>query len=740
MSKTTEIDLKAMIHKQILQGSLGTLIFASLLSGCTTEEFVQPATNGQEGEKNISVSPPLFSPEGPHIMKGVIRVKFTPEFAEQFEGNNNVAPQSLRSAGDEATRMYLRHISAKKMTRSFPNTGRFEKVKREMGMHLWYDLTFDETEPTTRAAMHAASLKGVEEVEMIDLVAFPEEKATPFTPDLNLKAAENSSGLPFNDTHLLYQWHYDNQGRWKRHVKGSDINLFDAWKIETGKPNVVVAIVDGGVDLNHEDLKDNLYTKHHNFITNTDVILPEIHGTHIAGVVAARNNNHIGVCGIAGGNGGEGTGVKLMSCQVFSKNERGEPLQALNFGQALVWASENGAIIAQNSWGDKYPGSSKMLSSNKAGIDFFIKTAGCNEDGTQRADAPMRGGLVLFAAGNDGKDYLCYPGAYEPVVAVASIGPDNNIAYYSNRGSWVDITAPGGSLFLERGSILSTLPNNKYGYLQGTSMACPHVTGIAALIVSKYGGSGFTAEELKKRLVNSVKAENIYDRTEYKGKYGSGCIDATLALSENQHKAPEAVSAVTVESTTTSSANISFSAVKDEDNKTASNYYLYEMGEKGGKAEEVLQKEPAAIIPAHYVSYGQTVKYTISGLKPEKRYTYIIVAEDRNGMRSSSYQFSIETKGNRAPLLTPTVTLPLKLSLYEEKDFLIKVDDPEHHDWSYKVTGETTGMDYEKSKEGVQIHLKALLAVGKHSFKVVVSDRYYADTTLEVSYEVVDNK
>ena len=136
----------------------------------------------------------------------------------------------------------------------------------------------------------------------------------------------------------------------------------------------------------------------------------ESHGTHVAGTVGARTNNNIGVAGVAGGDGTEGSGVRLMSCQIFGgKNEGGSG------ARAMYYSANNGAVISQNSWGYVLKANITAIpQADKAAIDYFIKYAGCDKDGNQLPNSPMKGGIVIFAAGNDGMDYKSYPGAYPP--------------------------------------------------------------------------------------------------------------------------------------------------------------------------------------------------------------------------------------------------------------------------------------------------------------------------------------
>ena len=178
---------------------------------------------------------------------------------------------------------------------------------------------------------------------------------------------------------------------------------------------------------------------------------------------------------MAGGNSKKGVkGAKLMSCQIFDGEKQGSATEAIK------WSADHGAVISQNSWG--YTDVTTAPSSLKSAVDYFIKNAGCDKNGKQRSDSPMKGGIVIFAAGNDSKNTSSSD--YDGMVSVTSVGADYKRAYYTNYGSWCDVAAPGGDV--KKGNqVLSTLPGNKYGKMQGTSMACPHVSGIAALILAR---------------------------------------------------------------------------------------------------------------------------------------------------------------------------------------------------------------------------------------------------------------
>lgn len=700
-------------------------IFIFSLCGCSLNDTIVESTQDTKITTESTVG----------IFEGVLRVKFTPEIGESFYYADNA---SLR-CGDTTIDRYLSEIGAQSMTRVFPNTGKYEERKRREGLHLWYDITFVESSKTTiRAVTEMRNLKGIEIAETVRKIPVPNNRiivmpsgSTPTRADYN---------QTFNDPLFPYQWHYENKGKFIRHVEGADINLSQAWKVEVGKPEVIVAIVDGGVDLNHEDLADNIYStnKGYNFVTHTDIINPHPHGTHVAGTVAARNNNGIGVCGVAGGDGTAHSGVRLMSCQVFDVDPKtNKSIQARNFGEALVYAADNGAVIAQNSWGYGYPGPGALDPSLQAAIDYFIKYAGCDENGNQNPDSPMKGGVVIFAAGNEGQEYLAYPGAYSEVIAVSAMSPDYMRTDYTNLGEWIDIMAPGGSEYFERGGVYSTLPGNKYGYMSGTSMACPHVSGIAALIVSKHGKQGFTNKDLKNRLLNSLLDEDIYVRNAKDfGKLGYGYIDAFKALAEDHGLKPEPVTSIEV-TPDFSSLNFLFTAVKDGDDKTASTYNLYYSQERITDLNSTdLQ---TALIPAHHIKLGEKISYKVANLEYGTFYYFAIVAVDRWGHESSPFYFEAKTNENHPAKLRPSIKLPVKVSETETTEFVLNVDDPENHQWTFAISGDVTGVSYERIQGGILFRIKGGIPVGKYRLRVEVEDYFFAKSQIEIPFEIYVN-
>ena len=382
--------------------------------------------------------------------------------------------------------------------------------------------------------------------------------------------------FPFNESERSQQmqWHYNNTGNIFAQTSqlGADANVYAAWQLSTGNPDVIVAVVDQGVKYDHEDLAANMWVNEaelngtpgvdddgngyvddiygYNFTKETgelDFSAELMHGTHVAGTIAAVNNNGVGVCGIAGGSG-RGDGVKIMSCEILGKSESGSSGAGLA-GQirAIKYAADNGAVICQNSWGytagtisvtDWTRGSYSALS---RAMEYFNKYAGLDENGNQTG--PMAGGIVLFAAGNDASSEVCYPAADANAISVGATAFTGAPAYYTNYGTWVRISAPGGDQMLSNayGGVYSTsvAADGSSGYegSQGTSMACPHVSGACALAVSYYYGAekrkGLTGEMLRQALLSSTQSVDRYCTSKYQqylGNMGIGSLDTYKLL------------------------------------------------------------------------------------------------------------------------------------------------------------------------------------------------------------------
>jgi len=438
------------------------------------------------------------------LEEGHIRIQFRRDYTEHLDNtllseDEEGIIQFGISEIDELNR-YFQVRESRKLFDSPALKNEYEWRHRQWGFHLWYELHFESREDIRDIVMAYRELK--------DII----EWAEPEYKKRLLVEEENSTRWTPNDPQVSSQWHYNNTGQYSG-TPGADISLFDAWNIEKGHTNVIVAVIDGGIQYDHPDLAGNMWSGiGYNFVTNSSSISPHFHGTHVAGTVAAVNNNNTGVAGVAGGSG-SGNGVRLMSCQVFTSNSSG------GFSTAMIYAADNGAAISQNSWGYTNAGAYEQAVLNA--IDYFNANGG---------GSVLNGGITIVAAGNDNDNGAWYPGYYSGAFAVASTTNTDTRAYYSNYGTWIDISAPGGeTISVTQRGVLSTYTNSGYQYLQGTSMACPHASGAAALIVSYAFRNGL--------ILNNTDLANILrNTTDNIGltQMGTGRLNAHAALVEVQ--------------------------------------------------------------------------------------------------------------------------------------------------------------------------------------------------------------
>ena len=583
-----------------------------------------------------------------NFVEGVVRVKLQREIADRMiaaklplsvKGTNKKYVQTGVTPLDRVNQK----VKAVSMTRVFPYAGKNEAKHKAFGLDLWYDVHYEASGMKLAQARNLfRSAEGVSYAQRIPLYKpIGGERFLEVSPAAVAKAAKAASTMPFNDPLLNDQWHYNNDGHIAGTKMGADANVFKAWETGvTGSKDVVVAIIDGGFQVDHPDLKDNVWINTaelngkpgvdddgdgyvddiygYNFVINSSDINAHSHGTHVAGTVGATNNNGIGVCGVAGGSDGKG-GVKMMVCQVF--DSRASSSAVTDFGAAIVYAADRGASIAQCSWGASVAGDEDK--SVTEAVDYFTKNGGGDK---------MNGGLCIFAAGNNGEEGDYYPGCLDKVVAVGSMAPDGSVAYYSNRGKWVDVTAPGG--LEDNGQqygVLSTLPNSTYGYNEGTSMACPHVSGIAALILSKYGNKQFSNETLRTLLTTSVN--DLYTQNpEYEGLMGSGYIDAYKALQGKEGSVPEAVADFTV---TASHDNALIEWVIPETEEKSIDHHVIYYSTEAFSATDDLNKLSSATVDTKFKYSGDKMSYEVEGLKASTKYYFAIVAYNRWGKASA---------------------------------------------------------------------------------------------------------
>ena len=593
---------------------------ALVLTGCSDS---LSTIDSSEGKADITIPSDAEA--------GELLIKFAPEMSsilDQAQMSKTRSGKVTRS-GIPSTDEVLDILGSYSFERVFPIDANTEARTREAGLHLWYTVKFDKSTDLKAAAEHLKQLGEISKVQTIGRIkrAYNTDSKRIYLSDkaLQQKATRAAASGEPNDPGFAYQWHYRNLGAGNYGFEnlndnqagaeaGCDVNAVEAWKTCVGDPSIIVAVLDEGVMYTHPDLAPNMWCNPgetsqgakvdgdgngyegdlhgYNFVEESGNITwsdanDSGHGTHVAGTIAAANNNGIGVSGVAGGDGTPNSGVKIMSCQIFSGQNS---VTLAGEARAIKYAADNGAVILQCSWGYNSSESSELSGYTpgpatekewaetypleKEALDYFINNAGS-------PNGVIDGGIAVFAAGNEYAGNPAFPGAYSKCVSVASLAADYTPACYTDFGSLVTLSAPGGDLEYygkigetedeywaetgeQKGAVLSTLVKNgqpAYGYMEGTSMACPHVSGVAALGLAyavkqnrHYRAADFislmkkSVKDLDSHYQNGATKTYYMNHTtvgaspetielsKYIGKMGAGLIDAAQLLNGIQNK------------------------------------------------------------------------------------------------------------------------------------------------------------------------------------------------------------
>lgn len=687
---------------------------AAILASCHKEDNVVPVP------KQPTIYEPIISTD---VVPGVIRVKLK---------EDNTAALELLVAEDGST----------SIRRTFPEDKRFEKRLRDEGMHLWYDIFFNPDIPVTKAA---GDLRLNDKIAHIEYIT---------------KVKPTQASFKFNDPLFSLQWGFYNNGSKYQYEIGCDINLLPAWEITTGSRDVIVAVADDGLDYRHPDLRDNIWINEaelngeagvdddnngyvddifgYNFCigaTNEAVgtIAPGDHGCNVGGIIAAVNNNGIGYCGIAGGDGSS-NGVRLMSCQMVGSS------RGAYSANAIVYAANNGAVIINNSWGNA-EGNDEVSQSLIDAINYFYKYAGLDENNNQVG--PMAGGLIVFAAGNDNKG-LAYPvSKLDNIIAVAALAPTFKKSSFSNYGSWINISAPGGEFSSPKGQIFNagvSGDDDDYCGMQGTSQAAPHVSGTAALIVSKFGGPGFTVDMLKEILLKSAKPIDEYNETAHKGMLGVGIVDAYAALTLDTTEDPQMKIENVISSCISNAISLEIVASK------GNNIFGYDIyySKNSIKNLDLSLDLPEGVVKARVnkESVGDTTKWSVSGLDFNQTYYFRVAAYDRFNHHSDLTEEISQLAGiNKKPTIIPLNGLAINIKAHETKSLKFKTNDEDRHPLSYYFEGGSKAASIKSEGDSIIFitFIGKSAPAGNYKAYLAVSDPYSSSDTLEISYTILEN-
>jgi len=324
-----------------------------------------------------------------------------------------------------------------------------------------------------------------------------------------------------NDELYPYQWHFDND-------EYGGIHMEAAWELAAGDSGVIVAVIDSGVAyedweefvdrpgrgqdywITYQQAPDLAGTS---FVPGYDFVNDDAHpndddghGTHVTGTIAQSTNNALGVAGIA-------FNTSIMPVKVLNSNGDGT---YADIADGIYFAAQNGAHIINMSLGGDSP-------------SITLENA--------LAYAYDQGVTIICASGNDGADSVSYPAAYDAYcIAVGATRYDEAVAYYSNQGASLDLTAPGGDLNVDQngdgygdGVLQQTFGDSPtdwgYWFYQGTSMAAPHVSGVAALLIA--ANVATTPDEIREALQSTAEDKSAPG---WDPAYGWGILNAAAAL------------------------------------------------------------------------------------------------------------------------------------------------------------------------------------------------------------------
>lgn len=337
--------------------------------------------------------------------------------------------------------------------------------------------------------------KMVEAADQEHILSIPENSLDETEEGLLVSANDNAAGGKVNDPLRSKQWNMD------------QINLPDSWATgRTAGEGVVIAILDTGIDESLEDLAETKFVKGYNFVDNNENTGDKnSHGSHVAGTASQSTNNGKGVVGVA-------YKSILMAVKVLGDSGSGS---SAGIAQAIHFVADRKvSVINMSLGGGRYD--AVMAKAVKYAHD--------------------KGVFIACAVGNSSRDEVSFPAAYSGAVAVAATQRNERTTFYSNWGKEVAISAPGGNVRdgVDDGILQNTIRNGKTGYysLMGSSMACPHIAGVAALVI----GAGVSdPDQVREILTSTARSPKGMEKDKpghYADHYGAGIVDASAALTK----------------------------------------------------------------------------------------------------------------------------------------------------------------------------------------------------------------
>ena len=444
-----------------------TAIFVLFAFAACTQDFDENSISVSTGAGKATV---VHSSE--YAANGRMVVKFRPESEQKISAASRAGSTTT---GIESIDMILNDIGAISIEPVFVLTKRNEAAVKRAGLHLWYELTFDESADLDKVADRLAAVSDISVVQF-DVRVKKNFDRRPVALDAAQKAmaATRAGSAPFNDPQLPMQWHMINDGdkTVTTPIKaGADVNCRQAWELCAGDPSIVVAVIDDGFDLSHPELQGKIVSPY-NAVTHTSNVTPSAsgHGTHVAATAVGNAGNGEGTSGIA-------PNCKLMPIQVADAQGNMATSAILD---GVIYAINNGADVVNMSLGIYFGPFVQFvpvyIQKNFRANMFLEEERVWNH---LFNIARQRGMIFVIAGGNEniliGLDPMARS---ENTIRVSAVQPDRAKASFSNYGDYSTVSAPGVQIY-------NAIPNDNYAFFEGTSMASPIVAGGCALLKSK---------------------------------------------------------------------------------------------------------------------------------------------------------------------------------------------------------------------------------------------------------------